>query len=71
MELRRAPQPQPTEPGLYYARFVSGNEIEVVQLTTYHFSGPRVWIPGDEDHWALTDVEAWFGPVPTCVESGS
>lgn len=70
MELRRPKEAEPIEPGYYYARLKdneNGNVFPVyVGYDGIHklsiFAG-SVLIPLHEYNW--------FGPVPTCVESGS
>jgi hypothetical protein len=66
MELRRAEEAAPTEPGWYYAKpavsYLADNpEIVCVENAMVYWN----------EEWRNIDDFKWFGPVPTCAESGS
>lgn len=75
MELRRAPEPAPTEPGWYYTRPFVGPAYkavpEIIPIRVVEVpDSPRVPVVliGAEKRYAVG--WDWFGPVPTCLPSG-
>lgn len=69
MELRRPKQAPPTDMGDYYGQLLCTNGIIPVRVSLW--SNELVaWTAGDDDHRPLSHFD-WFGPVPTCVESGT
>lgn len=76
MELRRPPEAAPTEPGLFYGRYLKDGpqqnqrgDITPIRVYWSHF-GPRVLFAAGASGPRMTASFEWFGLVPQCVASG-
>lgn len=80
MELRRVKQDAPTSHGWYYGtpkkEFIPVGmpELPIVPFKVVQDSKGKIAVDmnghGPVPYWPVTMYD-WFGPVPTCVESGS
>lgn len=71
MELRRSREDTPTESGWYYGQASDITGIKPINVEERgSTSALGVWQPAT-DSWRKLDGYIWFGPVPTCVESGT
>lgn len=75
MELRRAREAMPTEPGVYYGRPTYRNPIDTkveARVVRNRGDGSIVNLYVQEQY-SEHDPQFydWYGPVPTCVEAGT
>jgi len=69
MELRRAQQAAPTEPGFYYGRYRSvGPSIYPFEVARWTADNPNLFVR-DGKAYRPTSAFDWFGPVPVCIEA--
>lgn len=69
MELRRAPEPAPVEPGQFYGRLKLYQDAPCAWNVALYKN--TLWArTAGQDWYALCDLD-WFGQVPTCMESGT